>query len=276
MDKETLRRRVGEVKYWYHRIELPDGIVTPGWSPLNPAAYRVPGDLTGKRILDVGAWDGYWTFEALKRGAREVVAIDDFSDDFYLVMNKPEDRKGWQNFDLCREAFGYSEERCKRIKTSVYEISEEKLGGKFDIVFCFGILYHLRHLLLGLDKLADVCDGQIIVETHICDDFGIYRGGLGHGYPSTEVVSEFYFGSTLGGNATNWWGPNLKCVEALIYSAGFTENIQAWKLTDKPKNIQQCRGFATGFKPPKNAKRDTAKLNQILDQVMAESLAKKF
>ncbi len=153
MDKETLRRRVGEVKYWYHRIELPDGVVTPGWSPLNPAAYRVPGDLTGKRILDVGAWDGYWTFEALKRGAREVVAIDDFSDDLYSGhAQDAEDRKGWQNFDLCREAFGYSEDRCKRIKISLYEISEEKLGGRFDIVFCFGILYHLRHPLLGLDR----------------------------------------------------------------------------------------------------------------------------
>jgi tRNA (mo5U34)-methyltransferase len=39
-------------------------------------AYQVLPDLTGKRVLDVGAWDGFWTFECLKRGAREVVAID--------------------------------------------------------------------------------------------------------------------------------------------------------------------------------------------------------
>ncbi len=61
---------------WYHRMELPGGVVTPGWAPMSPAAYQVPKDLTGKRVLDVGAWDGYWSFEAMKRGARQVVAID--------------------------------------------------------------------------------------------------------------------------------------------------------------------------------------------------------
>src|SRR3546814_10478593 len=75
-----LRRRVNAHPFWYHRIELPYGIVTPGPNPLNPNVYRVPEDLSGRRVLDVGAWDGYWTFEALRRGAREVVAIDDFSD----------------------------------------------------------------------------------------------------------------------------------------------------------------------------------------------------
>jgi tRNA (mo5U34)-methyltransferase len=258
MDTETLRRRVGEVKYWYHRIELPNGVVTPGWSPLNQAVYRVPTDLIGKRVLDVGAWDGYWTFEALKRGAREVVAIDDFSD--YLGSLRPEDRTGWKNFDLCREAFGYTDDRCKRIEISLYEISEEKLGGRFDIVFCFGTLYHLRHPLLGFDKLAEVCNGQIIVESHICDDHGVYRGGLGHGYPPNEIVAEFYPANNMGSNASNWWGPTLKCVAALIYAAGFTQNIQAWKLTDQPRHLSQCRGFATGFKPAETSNQESAKL----------------
>ncbi len=55
-------------------------------------------------MLDVGAWDGYWTFEALKRGASQVVAIDDFSD--YLGSLEQRDRPGWQTFDLCRDAPG--------------------------------------------------------------------------------------------------------------------------------------------------------------------------
>ncbi len=63
-------------------------------------------------------------------------------------------------------------------------------------------------------------------------------------------------------------------MEALIHSAGFTQNIQAWKLTDRPKNFRECRGFATGFKPAKGASRDTAKLNAILDKVLAEASGK--
>ena len=117
MDRATLQARIAELPFWYHKIALPHGIVTPGFNPHFPAKYRVPADLTGKRVLDVGAWDGYWTFDALKRGAREVVAIDDFSD--YLGKLRPEQRKAWRSFDLCREALGYDEARCKRIEISV-------------------------------------------------------------------------------------------------------------------------------------------------------------
>lgn len=70
--------------------------------------------MSGRRVLDIGSWDGYWTFEALKRGAKEVIAIDDFSD--YLGSLNQSDRKAWESFDLCRFALGYSEEVCKRIE----------------------------------------------------------------------------------------------------------------------------------------------------------------
>ena len=70
--QHSLAEKVAARPYWYHKIPLPGGIVTPGWAPLSAESYRIPADLTGKRILDVGAWDGFWTFEALRRGAREV------------------------------------------------------------------------------------------------------------------------------------------------------------------------------------------------------------
>src|SRR5262249_22297660 len=177
-----LRQRVAEIPFWYHQVTLPGGQVTPGVNPLFPEVYAVPEDLTGARVLDVGAWDGYWTFEALRRGAREAVAIDDFSD--HLGRLKAEDRRAWKSFDLCREALGYNEAECKRIEMSVYDVTEASLGGRFDVVFCFGTLYHLRHPLLGLDALAAVCEpgGAIFVESHISDDYSAFRGGLGHCY----------------------------------------------------------------------------------------------
>src|SRR5687768_16495703 len=143
----TLQERVNAFPYWYHRIELPGGVVTPGWAPISPAAYQVPKELSGKRVLDVGAWDGYWSFEALKRGARQVVAIDDFSD--FLGSIKQSDRKAWENFDLCREALGYDHERCQRHDMNVYDLTPDTFG-RFDVVFFFGVIYHLRHPLLAL------------------------------------------------------------------------------------------------------------------------------
>ena len=144
---QSLQQKVAAFPYWYHKIQLPGGVVTPGWAPHDAGSYRVPADLTGKRVLDVGAWDGFWTFEALKRGASEVVAIDDFSD--YLGRLESRDRPGWGTFDLCREALGFDQRRCQRHEMQVYDVTEQRLG-RFDIVFFFGTLYHLRHPLLAL------------------------------------------------------------------------------------------------------------------------------
>ena len=157
MDSKELAAKVAAFPFWYHKIELPGGIATPGWAPISKEAYRIPDDLTGKRVLDIGAWDGFWTFEALKRGAREAVAIDDFSD--FLGHVKQSDRRAWDTFDLCRAALGYDEQRCQRHQMQVYDITEERLG-RFDVVFFFGTLYHLRYPLLALDKLSAVCNSD--------------------------------------------------------------------------------------------------------------------
>jgi tRNA (mo5U34)-methyltransferase len=239
-----LSERVAAFPFWYHRITLPGGVVTPGWAPINQDAYRIPEDLTGLRVLDVGAWDGFWTFEALKRGAREVLAIDDFSD--YLGSLDVAHRQAWATFDLCRAAFGYDEQRCQRREISIYDVSEPRLG-RFDIVFCFGTLYHLRHPLYALDLLSAVCDRALYVESAILDDFSPYRGGLGHGY-ANQMVMEFYPDNQYGNNKTNWWVPSLLCLAHMVQAAGF-DLVESWKLVEQPAQLPMCRGFARGTKP---------------------------
>lgn len=247
MDKAQLEAAVKALPYWYHRIELTDGVVTPGWAPLQPHFYDIPERLDGLRVLDVGAWDGYWSFEALRRGAREVVAIDDFSD--FLGRLGNEDRRAWENFDLCREALGFGEDRCRRLELDVYSATEAVLG-RFDVVFCFGVLYHLRHPLLALDRLGALCDGEIFVESAILDDFSPYNGGVGKGYPGGQMVMEFYPGDEYGDNPTNWWVPTLDCMGNMVAAAGF-EDIKMWKLVQEPKVMAHMRGFAKGRKPAK-------------------------
>ena len=242
--QSNLADAVSSFPFWYHKIELPDGVTTPGWAPIAPEAYRIPLDLSGKRVLDIGAWDGYWSFEALKRGASEVVAIDDFSD--FLGRLDNSDRRAWDTFDLCKEALGYTDQQCKRIEMSVYEINEDKLG-RFDVVFAFGLLYHLRHPLLALDFMSSVCDSDIYIECAIADDFSPYRGGMGHGYPGAQPVMEFYPNNEYGGNDTNWWCPTLGCLGLMVMSAGW-QDIEVWKLTDEPQALAHCRGFVHGKK----------------------------
>lgn len=273
MDIETLKAKVAQIPYWYHRIGLPasdgPGVTTPGWAPINAERYCVPQDLTGKRVLDIGAWDGYWTWEALKRGAKEVVAIDDFSDD----CGAPDTikRDGWKTFDLCREAFGFTEpdgmiesrwlndkdQAVIRRELSVYDLAVNKVNtvngvnwvGRFDVVFFFGTIYHLKHPLLALERIAEVCDGALYVETASLDEFSPYRGGIGKGFHQNECVMEFYPGSEYGSNPSNWWAPTLQCLGAMMAAVGF-QGIECWPLTESPTKLSECRGFASGTKDP--------------------------
>lgn len=244
---EELRQNVESIPFWYHRIDLPGGVLTPGLVPVDPSAYGIPESLRGLRVLDVGAWDGYWTFEALKRGAREVVAIDDYSDERDCLKNNG--RCAWEKFDLCRQALGYDEHACKRLDLSVYDATEEKLG-RFDVVFLFGAIYRLRHPLLALDRLSAICDREIYVESAILDDFSPYRGGYGHGYPDNEMVMEFYPGQQYGNADTNWWVPTLRCLEQMVLASGFAQ-ARSWKLPQEPgPALSSCRGFVKAAKTP--------------------------
>ncbi len=246
-DKEKLCSKVASFPFWYHKIDLPYGVVTPGSAPYAPSAYRIPCNLEGKRILDVGAWDGYWTFEALKRGAGEVVAIDDFSDHVGdSFAPNVGDRKGWETFDFCRSVLGHNDSNCKRSQMSVYDIREEEIGG-FDIVFFFGTIYHLRYPLFALDRLSSICRHEIYIESAILDDYSPYQGGLGHGYTGEQMVMEFYPENQYGKNETNWWVPTLSCLQRMVVAAGF-HNVEGWKLTEDPTSSAFCRGFVRGTK----------------------------
>ena len=81
-----LRRRQNDFsaelaqKGWFHSFELPDGTCIHGcmdleWQRERWSRFPIPQDLTGKRVLDIGAWDGWFSFEAERRGA-EVTSVD--------------------------------------------------------------------------------------------------------------------------------------------------------------------------------------------------------
>ena len=67
-DEEVTRRTQEQVRHlnqtgWYHSMAWPDGEVTVGLQSLEQQGRRlgrflIPQDLTGKSVLDIGAWDG--------------------------------------------------------------------------------------------------------------------------------------------------------------------------------------------------------------------------
>ena len=194
-----LEARVGEVP-WFHSIELAPGLVTPGRDDTRRRVdvLRLPGDLTGRSVLDVGAWDGFFSFEAERRGARRVVATDSFA----------WSGSGWSTkagFELARVALG---DRVEDVDVDVLDLEPEVLG-RFDVVLCLGVLYHMRHPLLALERVAAVTGGMLVLETLV--DLTWTRRPAAAFYPSHE----------LGLDPTNWWGPNPEAVAGMLRAVGF-------------------------------------------------------
>jgi len=142
-------------KRWYHTLELP-GHTTQGVFDLRPyvGRYGIPDDLTGKRALEVGTWDGFWAFELERRGA-EVVAIDldrEEDLDFPPRLRPPThpDVVRGDGFALAGELL---DSRVERVARSVYDAVPGDLG-TFDLVFCGSVIMHLRDQLLALERIA--------------------------------------------------------------------------------------------------------------------------
>src|SRR5215813_14120695 len=140
---------------WWHSVDLGGGVITPGVHKIeelrdNYARFDLPDDLKGKRVLDIGAWDGFYTFEAERHGA-EVVAVD---------VWRPE------TFFEAKRALN---SRARHLEMSVYELNRDRLGS-FDVVFFMGVLYHLKHPLLGLERVSEMTNDFAVIETHAVDN----------------------------------------------------------------------------------------------------------
>jgi len=196
---EDLRTAVDQVS-WFHTIDLGDGVVTPGRddTPAKLQLVGLPADLSGKTVLDVGAWDGFFSFEAERRGAARVVAADSFS----WGVGGPGSKAG---FELARRALG---SRVEDREVEVLDLSPETVG-TFDVVLFLGVLYHMRHPLLALERVASVTRELLIVETYV---------ELVH---TRRPVMTFYPGKELRDDVSNWWAPNPAAVVAMLRDVGF-------------------------------------------------------
>ena len=208
------RRTIDEVPFWYHSIDLGGGLVTPGLkSPESMQAHlsalQLP-DLADKTVLDVGAWDGFFSFEAERRGARRVVALD-----AYEWAGTPPGWEGrreqlppkWLGFEVAHDLLGSSVECVVADFTTTHPADL----GRFDVVIFSGVLYHLQDPLGALRRLARVAREVALVETA-----AIHAGVL-----EDRALCEFYEAGELNGDPTNWWAPNGTALAAMCRAAGF-------------------------------------------------------
>jgi SAM-dependent methyltransferase len=203
---------------WYHSIELTAGIVTPGVVDLRRIAERLlPDDLTGRRALDVGTFDGFWAFEMEKRGA-EVVAIDIGA--IEAAEWPPRSRPSLEQharesgielgrgFSLASECLGSA---VRRVVCPVYELEPEAIGGPVDLAFSGAILLHLRDPVRALERIHGALHPG--GELRVYEPVSLWLSATSPRRPSASfqaTTTEF-----------NWWLPNLAGLAAYMRAASF-------------------------------------------------------
>jgi len=209
VESDVVRQRIAEVT-WFHTIDLGGGVVTPGAT--DPArnllpSLRIPERLDGLSVLDVGAWDGFFSFEAERRGARRVLATDSYA----------WSGQGWSTrsgFDVAREALG---SRVEAQEIDVMHLTPDAVGGTFDVVLCFGVLYHLRDPITALERVASVTNDLLILETELRFDW--------LPWPAARL----YPGAELNGDGTNWWAMNSRALGGVLKENGFHRVEIVWR-----------------------------------------------
>lgn len=206
-------------RQWYHSIEIEDGLVTPGAHSLQELRQvserlQFPARLDGQSVLDIGAWDGFFSFEAERRGARRVVAYDVAPADYF-------------GFATARDLLG---SKAEYVQGSVYDLRKEQVG-TFDVVLFAGVLYHLRYPLLALDRIHTVCDGYVLLESHCLDNYVVLDDGL---VTTLERIDpclariplyRFYPSNELNRDYSNWFAPNRRAIEDGLKTAGFDPTL---------------------------------------------------
>lgn len=206
---------IQEVKHWYHSIPIGD-YVTPGEVTLEQEmqiAALIPQDLHGLTVLDIGAWDGFYSFLAEQRGAKRVVAIDPMT----FTSQPRYAAQSLAGFHAAKEALG---SQVEYYPIGVDDL--ERLLGEFDVVFMFSVLPHLWDPLRALKNAANKARKLLLIEGNVIE------------WPIRSLVYEFdeYAGPYTGAEQGKAWRLSRGLLEKLIKNEGFG-TIEMHRLSDK-------------------------------------------
>jgi len=229
--------------YWYHAINLPGGITTPGMYDYRStvSAFHLPERMEGMSVLDVGSASGFWAFEFERRGA-DVTSVDlpslEMLDRFpgqetstllrtiqKMIVPHSEDKLSGlvrsysaaelhhylldAPFRLCARLLG---SRAERRYCTVYDLSPEKVGrASFDLVFLGDILVHTLRPFDALVAAAKMCRGTLVVAQEM------------PGNPDDPPAMTYRGGEKTGEDDICWWLPNEACFKQLLKKLGFAE-----------------------------------------------------
>jgi tRNA (mo5U34)-methyltransferase len=200
MDRKSRQAEVDGIT-WYHEFDFGGGLRTRT-HPMHLEAHRrfwafvesqlAAVDFRDKSVLDVGAWDGYWSFYAEKRGARAVLASDDLSQNW----------SQGRGIHLAKELLDSRIEIDQRL--SVYDLAT--LGRTFDVILFLGVYYHLHDPFHALAQIRHCCRPGTVV---------VLQGPL---LACEEPISLYNFA-----DHQCEWAPSVGGLSQLLKAAYFTQ-----------------------------------------------------
>jgi tRNA (mo5U34)-methyltransferase len=248
----AFERRCGELGlkpdpllFWYHTIDLGDGLVTPGSFDYRALVeeFGFPPSMSGMKALDVGSATGFFAFELERRGAAvtsiELPALsrwDCFPGESTTgIIGKIRERLPYHSvlpheeiierfrtmseeelyrillddpFRFCHERLGSN---VRRVYSTVYELEAALYGRRFDVVMLGDILVHSINPLAALASAASVCVGELIVADHIL--------GAEDEAPALRYIG----GASAGSDQAEWWRPNVAWFRQILTRLGFRD-----------------------------------------------------
>jgi tRNA (mo5U34)-methyltransferase len=230
--------------YWYHTIDLPHDLATPGLYDFRATypCFGFPERMEGLRVLDVGSATGFFAFEFARRGAQVVSvelpsleALDRFPgqdirnsiDEIQRMMfpesvdasrvfirrYSPEELYFYLlegPFEFCRKLLGLDIARCY---ASVYDLPARRMG-EFDLVFLGDILLHTINPLAALAAVAPLCRGKLVL-AQVMPEVG-----------GAEPAMLYVGGAEPARDEVQWWWPNQACLIQLLKKLGFREVVE--------------------------------------------------
>ncbi|MGZ4269516.1 MAG: class I SAM-dependent methyltransferase [Solirubrobacteraceae bacterium] len=230
----SARRARDAVPLWFHTFQLAPGVYTPGVA--RDHRYRLPAlapeRFAGRRVLDVGAFDGFYSFLAEARGARRVVAIDN---EQYIDWVRGRFGVALEAGAGFRAVHGLLGSRVDYRRVDAFDVA--RLGESFDVVLCFGMLHRVSDPIGLLRALAAVLapGGEIVLET--------YGSRLGGDVPALEVHDA---GEVYPGDDYVYWGFGAEGLRrvARLAGLGYAEIVGEVEIAGHPRIVAVLRAMA--------------------------------
>ncbi|MCP5364417.1 MAG: hypothetical protein H6905_04180 [Hyphomicrobiales bacterium] len=173
-------------------------------------------DFSGRSVCDIATDEGFFAFWAEGAGAERILAtdVDDFArydwgfqkdENFIRENNAFRAENGKRVFDIHHDSIG---SKVEYVSDSIYDLTPDK-HGVFDFVFNFGLIYHLRHPLLSLDRARRICSGVIVLESQINNKYGV------------DIPLLQFYRTTEHRSPSAWSGLSTACLTHMMKDAGF-------------------------------------------------------